>query len=145
MLLTTITMLVHYCVQVMSDSLRPHGLQHAKLPCPSLSSEVCSDSYPLSWWCYPTIPFSVTPFFCPQYFPASGSFPMSQLFIHIRWPKHGIFRFPRIYSSIVSWMYSWKLDDQYLPLFPILAPGNPHCRLWFYAWGFFKFHTPVIS
>ena len=41
---------------VVSNSLRPHGLQHARLPCPSLSPRVCSDSCPLSWWCYLTIP-----------------------------------------------------------------------------------------
>ena len=58
-----------------------HGLQHARLPCPSLSPEVCSDSCPLSWWCYPTISSSTALFsFCLQYFPASGSLPMSQLF-----------------------------------------------------------------
>ena len=49
------------CCWVMSDSLRPHGLQHARLPCPSPSSEVCSNSCPLSWWCHPTISCSVAP------------------------------------------------------------------------------------
>ena len=43
----------------MSDSLQPHGLQHARLPCPSLSPGVCSNSHPSSWWCYPTISSSV--------------------------------------------------------------------------------------
>ena len=58
-----------------------HGLQHARLPCPSVSTGVCSNSCPSSWWRYPTISSSVIPFsFCPQSFPASGSFPMSQLF-----------------------------------------------------------------
>ena len=76
----------HYLVmlfsgQVMSDSLWPHGLQQNRLPWPSLSLGVCSNSYPLSWWCHPTISSSVTPFSsCPQSFPASGSFPMSWLF-----------------------------------------------------------------
>ena len=56
------------------------GLQQARLPCPS-SPRACSNSCPLSWWCHPTISSSVVPFsFCPQSFPASGSFPMSQLF-----------------------------------------------------------------
>jgi len=59
----------------MSDSLRPHGLQHTRLPCPSLSPRVCSNSWPLSRWYHPNISFSVTPFdFCLQSFPASGSF-----------------------------------------------------------------------
>ena len=61
---------------LMSDSLRPHGLQHARLPCPSPSPGVCSNSCSLSQWCHPTISSSVIPFSCPQSFPASGSFPM---------------------------------------------------------------------
>ena len=64
----------------MSDSFQPHGLQHARLLCPSSSPRVCSNSCPLSWWCYPTISSSVVPFSCLQSFPASGSFQMSQLF-----------------------------------------------------------------
>ena len=54
-------------------------LQHISLLCPSLSPRVYSNSRPLSWWCHPTISFSVGPF-CPQSFPASKSFPISQLF-----------------------------------------------------------------
>ena len=58
------------------------GLQHSRLPCPSLSPRAFSDSCPLSWWRYLTISSSVTPFSsCLQSFPASGSFPMSQLFV----------------------------------------------------------------
>ena len=65
----------------MSDSLGPHGLHHARLPCPSLSSEVYSNSCPSSLWCYPTISSSVAPFSsCLQSFPASGSFVMGWLF-----------------------------------------------------------------
>ena len=65
----------------MFDSLQPHGLQHAELPCPLLSPGVCSKSCPLSWWCHPTIPSSVVPFSsCPRSFPAPGSFPMGRLF-----------------------------------------------------------------
>ena len=66
----------------MSDSLRPHGLQHDSLPCPFLSPEVCSNLCPLSHWLHPIISSFVALFSsCPQSFPASGSFPMSQLFI----------------------------------------------------------------
>ena len=66
---------------VLSSSLQPHGLQHTRLPCPSLSPRVCSNSCPLSQWCHPTISSSVVPFSsCLQSFPASGSFTMSQLF-----------------------------------------------------------------
>ena len=67
--------------QIMSNSLWPHGLQHARLPCPSPTSRVCSNSCPLSQWYNPTISSSVVPFSCLQSFPASGSFQMSQLFI----------------------------------------------------------------
>ena len=70
-----------FSCSVVSDSLRPQGLWHARLPCPSLSPGVCSDSRPLSQWCHPAISSSVAPFSsCPQSFPASGSFLMSQLF-----------------------------------------------------------------
>ena len=66
---------------VMSDSLWPHGLQHSRLPCPSATPRSCSNSFPLSWWCHPTISSSVIPFpSCLQSVPASGSFPMSQFF-----------------------------------------------------------------
>ena len=71
-------MLLSSC-QVMSDSLWPHGTQHPRLSCPLLSPRVCSNSCPLSQWCHPTKSPSVTRFSsCPQYFPASGSFPMSK-------------------------------------------------------------------
>ena len=67
---------------VLSDSLQPHVLQHARLPCPSPSHEISSDSCPLSRWCHPSISSSVIRFSsCLQSFPTSGSFPVSQLFI----------------------------------------------------------------
>ena len=63
------------------ESLWPHGPQHMRLPCPAPSPEVCSNSCPLSRWCHPTIASSVVPFSsCLQSLPASGSFPVSQLF-----------------------------------------------------------------
>ena len=66
---------------VISNSLWPHGLQHARLPWPSPSPGVCSNSCPLTWWCHPIISSFVAPFFsCPQPFLVSGSFPMSWLF-----------------------------------------------------------------
>ena len=66
---------------VVSNSLWPHGLQHARQPCPSPTPGVHSNSRPLSQWCHPTISSSVVPFSsCPQSFPASESFPMSQFF-----------------------------------------------------------------
>ena len=74
-------LLLLFSRSVVSDSLQLHGLQHIRLPCPSLSPGDCSNSHPLSWWCHPTISSSVTSFSsCPQSFLASGSFPVSQLF-----------------------------------------------------------------
>ena len=75
-------LLLFFSRSVLSDSWGPHGLQHARLPCPSPSPGACSNSCPLSQWCHPTISSSVIPFFsCLQSFPASGSFPMSWLFV----------------------------------------------------------------
>ena len=71
---------VQFSHAVMSDSLQPHGLQHTRPLCPSPTPGVYSNSYPLSHWCHPTISSSVVPFSHLQSFPASGSFPMSQLF-----------------------------------------------------------------
>ena len=71
---------IHFSLSVVSDSLRPHGLQHARPPCPSPTPGVHSNSRPLSQWCHPAISSSVVPFCCLQSFPASGSFQMSQFF-----------------------------------------------------------------
>ena len=66
---------------VMSNSLWPYGLQHARLPCPSPTPGAYSGSCPLSWWCHPNISSSLVPFSSfLQAFPASGYFPMSQFF-----------------------------------------------------------------
>ena len=73
---------VQFSRSVMSNSLRPHELQHARPPCPSPTPGVHSESRPLSRWCHPAILSSVIPFSsCPQSLPASESFPMSQLFV----------------------------------------------------------------
>ena len=77
---------MYYSVQfsnsVMTDSLQPHGLQHARPPCPSPTPGVHSNSCPSTRWCHPAISSSVIPFSsCPQSLAASGSFPVSQLFI----------------------------------------------------------------
>ena len=72
---------VQFSRSVMSDSLQPHEPQHARPPCPSPTSGVYPNPCPLSRWCHPTISSSAVPFSsCPQYFPATWSFPMSQLF-----------------------------------------------------------------
>ena len=72
---------VQFSRSVLSDSLWPHGLQHARPPYPSPSPGACSNSCPSSWWCHPTISSSIAPFSSRlQSFPASGSFPMSWFF-----------------------------------------------------------------
>ena len=72
---------VQFSCSVMSDSLQPHGLQHARPPCSSPTPEVCSNSCPSSWWCHPTISSFIFPFSsCLQSFPASGYFLVSQFF-----------------------------------------------------------------
>ena len=72
---------IQFNYSVVSDSLQPHGLQHAKFPCPLPTPRAYSNSCPSSWWCHPTISSSVVPFFsCLQSFPASGSFLINQLF-----------------------------------------------------------------
>ena len=72
---------VQFSGSVMSDSLRTHGLQHARPPCPSPTPGVYPNSCPLSWWCHPTISSSVVPFSSYlQSFPSSASFQMSQFF-----------------------------------------------------------------
>ena len=65
----------------MSNSVWPHGLQHARLPCPLPTPGACPNSCPSSWWCHLTLSSSVVPFSCLQSFPASGSFPTSQFFV----------------------------------------------------------------
>ena len=80
LILSSKSLLLFSC-SVVSNSLRPHGLQHARLPYPSPSPGVCSNSCPLSWWCHPTISSSVVSFSSRlQSFLASGSFQMRRLF-----------------------------------------------------------------
>ena len=109
---------------VMSDFLRPHGQQHTRLPCSSLSPRICSNSCPLSRWCHPTISSSVAPFSsCLLSFPASGSFPESVL--HIRWSKYWSFSispFDELQQNL--WIsFSWASLNQSLLLDPWLCPG----------------------
>ena len=91
----------------MSDSLWFHGPQHARLPCPPLSPGVCSSSYPLSRWSYPTISTSVTHFSCPHPFPKvfSNEF-------RIRWPKYWSFSFSVSPSNEYSELNSFKIESE---------------------------------
>ena len=99
----------------MSDSLRPHGLQHARLPCPSLSPGVCLSSCPLSRWCHPTISLSVTQFSSyPQSFPSIRVF-SSELALHIRRPDYWSFSFSMSPSNEYSGLISFTIDWFDLP------------------------------
>ena len=96
----------------MSNSLRSHGLQHARLPCPSPTPGVYSNSCSLSRWCHPTISSSVVPFSsCFQSFPASGSFLMSQFFIsgELQLLLYWSFSFSpsNEYSGLISFRIDW--------------------------------------
>ena len=94
----------------MSDSLQPHGLQHARLPCPSPSPRVCSNPCPLSWWCHPTISSSVARFSsCLQSFPASGFF-SNESALHIVWPKDRSFSFSISPCSEYSGLIPLRID-----------------------------------
>ena len=90
------------CSVSKSYSSWPHELQHVRLPCPSLSPRICSNSCPLNGWCHPTISSSVT-FFCPQSFPTSGCFLM-------KWPKYWNFSFSISPFSEYSRLISFKID-----------------------------------
>ena len=94
----------------MSDSLWPHGLQHARPPCPSPTPRVYSNSCPSSRWCHPTISSSVIPFSsCLQSFPTSRSFQMSQFFA-FRWPKYWSFSFSISPSNEYAGLISFRMD-----------------------------------
>ena len=94
------------------SSLQLHGLQHARLPCPSPSPGACSNS--LSQWCHPTISSSVVPFSsCLQSFPASGSF-SNESVLCLRWPKYWSFNFSISPSNGYSGFISFKMDWFYL-------------------------------
>ena len=99
-----------FSCSVVSDSLWPHRLQHARLLCSSPSPEACSNSCPLSRWCHPTISASVVSFFsCPQSLPASGSFQIKSV-LHIRWPKYWNFSFSIRPSNEYSGLISLRMD-----------------------------------
>ena len=92
-----------------------HVLQYASLPCPSLSPRVCSNSCPLSWWCYLTTSSSAAPFSsCPQSFSASGlpSFRVfsNELALQIRWPKYWSISFINDPSNEYSGLISFRID-----------------------------------
>ena len=89
---------------IVSNSLKPRGLEHARPPCPSPSPKVCPSSCPLHWWCHPAISsFDARFSFCPQSFPALGT-------SHIRWPKYWSFSFSISPSNEYLGLISLKID-----------------------------------
>ena len=132
---TTSTTWEHYVSHsVVSNSLWPHGMQHARPPCPSPTPGAYSDSWPSSRWCHPTISSSIIPFSSRvQSFPASGSFLMSWLCI--MWPEYWSFSFSispsNEYSSLISFRIDW---------FGLLAVQEPYIHiclfvcLYIYMW-----------
>ena len=103
-------LLSQFSCSVVSDSLRPHGLQHARPPCPSPTPRAYSNSCPLSWWCHPSILSSDIPF-CSllQFFPASIF--SNQSVFRIRWPEYWSFSFSYSpydkYSGLISFRVNW--------------------------------------
>ena len=108
----TTTMLLLFSCSVVSYSLLPHGLQQTRLPCPSLSPRVCSNSGPLSQWCYPTIPFILCHLFLflPSIFPSIRVFSIESA-LPIRWPKYWSFSISispsKEYSGLISFRIEW--------------------------------------
>ena len=101
----------------MFETLQPHELQHARLPCASLFPWVCSNSCSLSQWCHPTISSSVAPFsFCPWRSPASGSFPVSQLFTS---------RSLSIRPQLQHQPFQWIFRVDFLQGWLVLSPCSP--------------------
>ena len=120
-------LLLFSCSVVSGCDPRPHGLQQARLPRPSPSPGVCSNSCPSSQWCHPIISSSVVPFSsCLQSFTTSRSF-SSELALHSRWPKNWIFSFRISPSNEYSGLVSLKID--------ILCILFVYFYLTLYAWG----------
>ena len=101
-----------------------HWLQLARLPCPSLSPRVCSNSSPLNRWCYLTISSSAAPFFCHQSSPASGFF-SNESALHMRWPKYWSFSFSisplSEYSGLIDWFDWGRVWSGLIDWFDLLA------------------------
>ena len=104
--------LVHFSHSVMSNSLRPHGLQHSRLPCPSLSPWVCSNSCPLNWWCHPTTSSSVTSF----------SFNLSHLFQWVS-SSHQVAKVLEFQLQHQSFQSIFRVD--FLQEWLVWSPCNP--------------------
>ena len=103
-----LTLLLLFNRSVVSESMRHHRLQDARLPCPSLSPRICSNSCPLCGWCHPTISFSVAPSPPALILSSIRLFP-DESALHIRWPKYWSFSISpsNEYSGLTSFRISW--------------------------------------
>ena len=134
---------------VMSDSLWAHGLLHTRLPCPSPTPGVYSNSCPWSQWCHPTISSSVSPFSCLQSFPESGSFLMSWVFASGK-PKYWSFNFSINPSNEYSGLISFRMDWFDLTVQGTLESLLQHHSLkesilWFSAFFMVQFSLPYMT
>ena len=131
----------------MSNSLQSHGLQHTRLPCPSLSPWVCSNSCPLNRWCHPAISFSVFCFSsCPQSFPESGSFPST---LYLRWPKYWSFSFSispsKEYSGLISLRLTGAISLQCKGPSRVFSCTIIQKHQFFQCWAFFMVQHPYMT
>ena len=102
--------LVQFSCSVVSNSLLPCGLQHARPPCPSTTLRVYSNSCPLSRWCHPTISSSVIPFLLPpSIFPSIRVF-SNESVLRVRWPKYWSFSFSISPSNEYSGLIPFRMD-----------------------------------
>ena len=103
-------LLVQFSRSVMSNSLQPHGLQHARPPCPSPTSRVYPNSCPLSWWCHPTISSCHPLLLLPSIFPNIRVF-SNESALRIKWPKYWSFSFNISPSNKYSVLISFRIDS----------------------------------
>ena len=138
---------VQFSHKVVSNSLWPHELQHARLPCPSPTPGPYSNSCPLSQWYHPTISSSIIPFSsCLQYLLAKGSFQMSQFF-YIRWPKNWSFCFSispaNEYLRLISFRMDWL---NLLAVQGILKRSSPTPQFKSINFSMLSFlHSPILT
>ena len=102
-------MLLLFSRSVVSDCLWPHGLQHSRLPCPSPSPRVCSDTCLLSQWCHPTVILCYPLLLLPSIFPSIRVF-FDESALRIRWPKYWSFSFSISPSNEYSGLISFRMD-----------------------------------
>ena len=153
---------VQFSHSVMSNSLRPHGLQHTRLSCLSLPPRVCSNSWPLNQWCYLTISSSATPFSfgpSPSIFSSIGIFSNESSFC-IRWPKYWSFRISpsNEYSGLISFKMDWFVflavqgtvsttfqRHQFFGAQPFIKKSSSHIHTWLLEKPYLWLNAPLLA